>query len=120
MWKIYYSDKIVTSEECEPEFAPKMDVQCIVQEDTAHGWQMVVGAEFYVWEDRGEGARWWEAKYDYDLFEYLFLSPGKKVALKGRFIEDSVFDALHAEAMRDPDFRKKTGYRKNERKPLGT
>lgn len=81
---------------------------------------MLVGAEFYVWEDRGKGPRWWAAEHLYDLGEYLFNSTGYKIALKGRFIEDDLFDAIHAEAMSDPDFRKKTGYRKNERKPLGS
>jgi len=115
-WKIYYSDKKISSYDMVPEGLPGTDVQCIVQIDEMHGWSMVSGHDYYVFDDRGEGPRWWGLDW-FGLFEYIFLHPGKKVALAGRFIEDTDFDRLHKEAMSDPDFKKKTGYRANERKP---
>lgn len=116
-WKIYYIKYEMSSQDNTPDEVYTSNVQCIVQEDEAHGWQMLAGAEFYIWDDRGDGFRWWEAQTLFDLYEYLFAQPGPKIALKGRWIEDEDFDRRHAEAMADPNFKQKTGYRANERKP---
>jgi hypothetical protein len=116
-WKIYYTMETMSSGFFTPDEVYPADVQCIVQKDDAHGWQMLSGSEFYIWDNRGDGYRWWGAEHLFDLYEYLFVKQGPKIALKGRFLEDADFDRIHAEAMADPDFKKKTGYRANERKP---
>jgi len=115
-WKIYYGDgSTYFSEEGPPEKAPKINVQVIIFEDKAHGWANISGQDYYVWEDRGQGYMWWGCDRT-GLDYYLFHSPGKKVALMGRFIEDDHFDEILKRAMTDPDFSRKTGFRANERK----
>ena len=116
MWKIWYDNGVVYSGN--PEDAPGVGVLVIVQEDDRHGWECLEGKEYFYWEDKGKGAKWWAADRE-GFFDYMFNRPGKKVALLGRFVEDDDFDRIHQEAMTDPDFPKKTGYDAKERKPAG-
>ena len=119
MWTIYYNDgSTFSSKSGTPQIAPGIGVQVIVQEDDRHGWEICEGDTFYVFEDRGKGAKWWKSDWA-GLFDYLFNRPGYKVALLGMFIEDDDFDRIHAIAMKDPDYKKKTGYDAKERKPSG-
>ena len=117
MWKAYYADgTVISSKESAPENLPGFGLQVIVQEDDRHGWEIVAGKTYFCFEDRGLGPKWWPADRG-AVDEYLFTRPGKKIVKMGRFIEDDYFDEIHRQAMLDPDFPKKTGYKAREKKP---
>lgn len=119
IWKIYYGDgSTYSNEDGPPEKAPKVNAQVIILEDKSHGWSNVSGEDYYVWEDRGKGFMWWGCDRT-GLDYFLFHSPGKKIALMGRFIEDDHFDEIMKRAHQDDYFPGKSGYRANERMPKG-
>lgn len=93
---IFYGDGSIY--EGEPEGAPKLNVQCVVAEDTSLPmWQ--VGRiclhywDYYVWS----GQHWYGVNGETDLVDHL-LHAMPKVILKGRYIEPARFQQILAEA----------------------
>lgn len=116
-WKIFYSDGATfSSKDGGPELAPARGVQVIALSDPDHGWSTQSGADYYVWEDRGDGHRWWGIINDMALGVYLD-SPGWKKILIGHSIPSQVFSEIFARAQADPDFGSKTGFRRREARP---
>jgi hypothetical protein len=112
-WKIYYDDD--TTYSGPPELAPALGVQVIVVIDKENGWHTVCDKDYYAWDDRGDGERWWAVDFP-GLIDY-FIQPGYKIVLLGREIPTNRYQEIFNRAMRDRDFPPKTGYRANERKP---
>ena len=116
-WKIYYSDGATFSnKDGGPELAPANGVQVIALLDSDHGWSTQAGADYYVWDDRGDGPKWWGLINDMALASYLF-KPGWKLILVGESVPSNVYSAIFKRAQEDPDFGYKTGFKRRENKP---
>jgi len=115
MWSVYYSDDTVAaSAEYTPfELPRRTDVQVIVQDNVNHGWVTRCGHDFYVWDDRGGGWRWWNATYS-GLMQYL-MKPGRKCVLFGYEIDKAQYNAIFNRAR--AEFGEKNGYENTERIP---
>jgi len=115
-WKIYYGDDSTFSDQDgTPWIAPARDVQVIVMTSKDHGWRTQAGSDYYVWDDRGNGARWWGVD-QFGMYDYL-LDPGYKRVLFGRTVTSDRFSEIYSRASVDPDFPKKTSNANKERKP---
>ena len=116
-WKIYYSDKsIVSSQQATPSsIARRLDVQVIIQDSRDHGWVTLSGYDFYIWDDRGGGPKWFGVD-QFGLHHY-WLQPGWHCVLFGTMIDKRKFAEIFELATNDPDFRTKTGRTRDERRP---
>lgn len=115
-WKIYYSDgSTFSDQDGTPWIAPARDVQVIVIDDRDHGWMTQAGDDYYVWDDRGDGARWWGVD-NFGMYDYL-IDPGYKRVLTGRRIPRDQFNEIFKRASNDPDFPTKTAFANQERQP---
>ena len=116
LYKIYYGNGETFSSQTAPPFLiPKRnDVQVIVQESDNHGWFTQAMNDYYVWDNRGNGWRWWGVDI-FGLYDYL-LEPGNKCVLFGRTIEGDEFNEIFKRASEDTDFPKKTSFANKERK----
>lgn len=110
-FRIYYGDN--TTYSGPPELAPARDVQVIIQPDDDHGWASQTGADYYVWDERGDGPRWWGVD-KFGLYDYL-ISPGFKKVLFGRTVTSERYQHIFFRAKRDAG--SKTAFRRRERKP---
>ena len=116
-WKVYYSDGTTfSSQEGTPWIVPGLDVQVIVMEDKDHGWMIQAHDDYYIWDDRGSGARWWGVDR-FGMWEYLFIEPGHKRVLAGRRMSRDQFSEIYKRAGNDPDFPKKTASAYGEPQP---
>lgn len=114
-WKVYYGDgSTFSSRDGTPQRAPGLDVQMIVVSSHDHGWRSVTG-DYYVWDYRGGKTRWWGVDL-FGLWEYLFTQSGYKCVLAGKMTSNKQFDKISRDAMKDPDFQKKTTFANKERK----
>lgn len=114
-WKIYYGDdRTCSSLDGAVEDTPVRDVQVIILIDQDHGWTTQAGTDYYVWDDRGNGSRWWGVDYP-GYIDYL-IEPGWKKVLLGRTISSNRFNEIYKRASEDPDFPKKTSFSNRERK----
>lgn len=93
-WAVYYSDNtIITSKTHSPfEIPRRIDVQVIVQESADHRWVTKSGFDFYCWDDRGGGWKWFGADYS-GLMQYL-QHLGKKCVLFGYEIDKKRFQEI--------------------------
>lgn len=119
-WKIYYTDgSTIDSDQTSPECIDmpyRRGVQVVAQTDKRVGWATQSGDDFYVWDDRGTGHRWWGVD-KFGLHDY-FLQAGWKCVLFGISTENDTFFELLDKARNDPFFREpKSGYRHEERRP---
>lgn len=105
-WKVYYEDGTTFSGDAS--VAPVMGVLVIIEKDPLHGRRIITNADYYVWDDRGEGMHWWEADF-VGLVDYL-IKPGMKRVLIGRLTSNSVFQEVYDKAYNDPDFETKTAF----------
>ena len=116
-WKIYYSDKLtVSSQQATPSsIARRLDVQVIIQDSQDHGWVTLSGYDYYIWDDRGGGPKWFGG----DIFglHHYWMQPGWHCILFGTMIDKVKFREVFDLARSDPDFRPKSGYNNHERKP---
>lgn len=114
MFKIYYDD--FTTYVGDPYYAPVMGVLVIAEEDKEHGKRLIQNADYYLWDDRGEGNQWWEADF-IGLVDYL-IKPGPKRVLIGRLVSNYVHQKVFDMAYHDKDFPEKTAWspRHNGRK----
>lgn len=114
-WKIYYGDgQTYSSLDGAIEDTPTTDVQVIILIDRDHGWTTQTGTDYYVWDNRGNGPRWWGVDYP-GYIDYL-IEPGWKKVLLGRTIPSDIFNSIYKRASEDPDFPKKTSFSNKERK----
>lgn len=113
-WKVYYSDDdTISSEETTPfEITKRADVQVIVQDNIDHGWATLCGTDYYVWDDRHSGLRWWGVD-QFGFYHYL-LQPGDKCVLFGISIDNKRFREIFDRARGE---REKSGFVPNERQP---
>ena len=115
-WEIYYSDGTsISSENTTPSnIEHHEDVQVIIQKENEHKWVTLSGTDFYVWDDRGEGAKWWRVNDRFGV-DYYLRKPGCKCVLFGTWIETKDFRKIFNKA------RKKLGdkhiFTPQERKP---
>lgn len=121
-WKIFYSDHSkeqdtsVSSEKFTPYSIPKghrEDVQVIIQPDSEHNWVTLSGYDYYMWDDRGGGEKWFGGDRE-GLSSYL-RKPGYKCVLIGEMIDKKLFEEIFRVAIKERG--KKNGYNNIERKP---
>lgn len=111
MYKIYYSDKLVSSEDCAVEDTPARDVQVIVQEDPEVGWVTSHSYDHYVWTGTH-----WRGVDDFGLWDRLAL-PGWQKVIFGRTLLRSEFHDIYTRAKADKDFARKNGFLPEETQP---
>lgn len=106
MYKIFYDDG--TTYTGDPFNAPVFGALIIVEDDKDHGRQIHAKCDYFCWEDRGDGLRWWEADF-IGMIDYLS-RPGMKRVLIGRLVSNEHWSEIYKQAMNDPDFKPKTAY----------
>jgi len=106
MFKVFYDDgRTYTGD---PYYAPVLGVLIIVETDRDHGRRIIQNADYYCWDDRGDGYGWWESDF-VGLVDYL-IKPGPKRVLIGRLVSNIVHQKIFDEAYSDPDFLPKTAW----------
>jgi hypothetical protein len=113
-WKIFYTNgSSISSEDATPfSIEQRENVQVIIQRDEEHNWLTLSGYDFYLWDDRGKGAKWWKA--DRQGRDHYLRQPGSKCVLFGTWIETEDFrrifnqarDEFGAKEIFDPDERR--------------
>lgn len=114
-WAIYYSDgSSMGSNDATPfSIEHREDVQVIIQEDQEHKWISLSGSDFYYWDDKGYGPRWWRA--DRQGRDHYLRQPGSKCILFGTWIETVDFRKIFNQARED--FGNKEIFDPYEKKP---
>lgn len=119
-WKIYYSvgGEITTFSSLDGDVcdAPGTGVQVIVMINPDHGWSTQTRGDFYVWDDRGNGYRWWGVDV-FGLGDYFDKAGQWQKVIKGYTVSSDIFAEIFRLAENDPDFPKKTAFYREERKP---
>jgi len=121
-WRIYYGDGTTfDNTQGRPEDAPKLNVQCIaVNERGTKTFKAVLDVghvvlhdwDYYIYQ---EDTGWFGVREVVDLVDHVLHSSHKiKAVGKARSIPTGEFKAIYKQAWRDPDFPKKTSYRKDE------
>ena len=113
-WCIYYSDSIYTYLDGEVKDAPGIGVQYIAQEDKNHNWVSFSGDDYYYWDDKGDGAKWWQG--DRIAFNIYLIQPGWKKVLFGEMLSEERFTEISRRVSEDLQVARKTGYTPWERK----
>lgn len=114
-WEVYFSDgTFVSSKDATPfSIEHREDVQVIIQEEKEHVWRTLT-AEYYVWDDRGEGPKWWRVNDQFGL-DWYFRKPGEKCVLFGTWIEKDDFRRIFNKAR--ANFGEKSGFDADEQLP---
>ena len=113
-WAIYYDDDTVfTNLDGDVAVAPVWGVQVVTYKDADRGWFTQTSTKYYVWDDRGEGYRWYGAD-DVGFIDYL-QRPGWKRVLLGRTIPNKRFTEICNRAKKD--FGAKASFYRWERRP---
>lgn len=118
-WAIFYGDG--SRFDCkmgQPKDAPCQNVQVIVQDDPDLVWVSQAKSDYYIWDDRGTGPRWFGVDL-FGLWEYLFGEPGAKVVKAGRTLPSLDYETVWRQAVNDPMFGRKTTWARNELRPDG-
>ena len=115
-WKVYYSDgAYISSEDTTPfGITRREDVQVIIQHHPDTNWKTLSGLDYYAWDDRGGGPKWWGCTDRFALNHYL-RQPGYKCVLFGTWIESKDFDRIFNEARKE--WGEKTAFARKERQP---
>lgn len=103
-YKIFYDDGSTYSGE--PENAPVFGALIVIQEDKEHGRSIHSMCDYFCWDDRGDGLKWWEADY-IGMVDYLS-RPGMKRILIGRLIPNARWGEIYKLALDDADLPPKT------------
>ena len=114
-FSIYYSDDVVHGMDDPFAIERRGNVQVIVQPDGEHNWVTVPANDFYMWDDRGGGFKWFSGDV-FGLKDYL-MKPGPKCVLFGEHIDTALYRRILNQAIED--LGEKTGYSPRERKPHG-
>ena len=89
-WVVYYGNgSTYSSLDGSVWDTPPLDVQVIV---LMNPWQTQAKEHFYVWDERGEGNRWYGCN-EFGLWDYL-MRPGKKKVIFGRTIARAEFGRI--------------------------
>ena len=114
-WAVYYSDNtVISSNDFTPfEIPRRVDVQVVVQESKDHRWVTKSGFDFYCWDDRGGGWKWFGADYS-GLMQYL-QHPGEKCVLHGYEIDKDCFREIFDRAR--SEWGNKEIFERGERHP---
>lgn len=122
-WKIYCSNghnlETFSSDDGEVKDAPGFDVQVIAMIDASHGWGTQSKSDYYVWDDRGSGYRWWGVDL-MGLGDYFNKRGQWQKVLKGTTITSETFSKIFAMVQDDESFLEKTGFYRGERRPNET
>lgn len=112
-WRAYYDDgSLFDSSQGEPQDAPALGIQAIVQPDPDVGRTVQWGKDYYWWlGDR------WDGGDLFGLFDYLS-RPGLKIVRFGRSMSNAAFRAVYARAAADSDFPRKSAVAPDERIPV--
>jgi len=96
-WLIFYGDgSTYGNEDGAPWDAPALDVQVIVM---SKPYQTQAKEHFYVWDNRGEGWRWYGCN-EFGMYDYL-MKPGWKKVIFGRKIARADFAHILQRAHKD-------------------
>lgn len=106
MFKVFYDNG--STYVGDPFYAPVLGVLVIVEDDSEHGRRIIQNADYYCWDNRGDGDRWWESDF-VGLVDYL-ITPGAKRVLIGKLVPNKVQEEVFQRAYNDPDFAPKTAY----------
>ena len=111
-----YSDgKTISSQDATPfSITRREDVQVIIQPSDEHNWVTLTGTDYYVWDDRGKGAKWWGVN-DRSGLDWYFRKPGYKCVLFGTWIETEDFRRIFNQARER--WGNKEVFANDERKP---
>ena len=98
-WEVFYSDGTTISSQDATPFSifHREDVQVIIQPSDEHNWVTLTGTDYYVWDDRGKGAKWWGVN-DRSGLDWYFRKPGYKCILFGSWIETEDFRHIFNQA----------------------
>lgn len=115
MWEVFYSDGTsISSEDTTPfGITHREDVQVVIQSDKDFKWKTIT-TDYIVWDDRGEGAKWWGCTDLSALLHYL-RQPGYKCVLFGTWIEKSDFNRIFNNARKK--WGEKREFARHERQP---
>lgn len=110
MWTIYYDGgEKFTDLDGDPEDAPCVGVQVIVQDHPNVGWHTQCGSDYYIWEDF-----FWHGSNDAGFYAYMY-KPGKKIVKFGTHIYPTEYENILKLASQDERFTSKAGYTKSEK-----
>ena len=114
-WKIFYSDgTAISSQDATPfSIIERANVQVIIQESSDHNWLTLSGYDYYMWDDRGGGDKWFGGDGE-GLSSYI-RKPGYKCVLIGDFIDKKLFRKIYNQAR--SEFGNKESFASGERKP---
>jgi hypothetical protein len=99
-WEIFYTNYSIKSEDVPDitKLAHREDVQVIIQDgDNGANWETLSGTEYFYWDDKGSGYKWWRCNDLFGLYHYL-RQPGEKCVLFGTWIEKKDFYRIFNEA----------------------
>lgn len=113
MWEVFYSNGTsISSEDTTPfHISHREDVQVIIQDDRDNRWKTIT-TDYFVWDDRGNGAKWWGCTDIHAVIHYL-RQPGEKAVLFGTWIENEDYDRIFNEARKK--WGEKSGFARGER-----
>ena len=110
-WKVWYTDGSTFSVEDGSVFdAPGIGCQAIVQDHYDAGAEIVTGGDFFVWDDRGTGQRWWAV--DIIGLTLYFMKAQAQRVLVGEMRPEPVYSKIVKEARESFD---KNGWLPDER-----
>lgn len=96
MWRIYYGDGTVFSDQDgDPWAAPRQNVQVIVQVDARTGWRWISGKDYFFFDVERGGWR------ETDEWRDPLISTRHPVILFGRWMADEEWAALFARVKRE-------------------
>jgi len=115
-WIIHYAKgRTFTDQDGSAFDAPPRGVLLIAMEDPDHGRFHQCGTDYYVWDDRGDGDRWWGVDH-FGLYDYLE-EPGPKKVIFGRTLTNREFNRVYREAEAHGYIPAHTAFASRERKP---
>jgi hypothetical protein len=83
----------------------------VVQDHYSVGAEIVTEGDFFVWDDRGTGQRWWAV--DHTGLVLYFMKPQQQRILVGEMLPEPIFSAIVKEARASYD---KNGWLPRERR----
>lgn len=92
-WCIYYGDGSTYADaDGEPWYAPKSNVQAVVEVDSAVGYIVLTRADFYCYDPEWTTTNW-RTMDDWGFQEYM-REPGPRLVLFGKWLGNHEYQAL--------------------------
>ncbi len=111
-WKVWYSDgSTFSSDDGQVSEAPGIGCQVIVQDHYHVGAEIESGGDFFVWDNKGTGDRWWAV--DLTGLILYFMKPGWQRVLVGEKLPEPIYSKIVKEAHQAFD---KNGWLPGERR----